>query len=166
MGDVRSIFDRLKTAPPTAGAPAVEIEPPRTLPVEHAALGALAQDAIRAADAARVARWAYQRKLDELMADVNTQVDDLRAEAERAQTDVDRLSKELCDVMTAKAIDAIALPDRPAIRIKVTAGARGTVTKKLLEEVLPKSDALKVWNAVKRAPDKREVVLPQPHEPT
>lgn len=169
MGDIRSIFGGVKPTGATApAAPATPIEcaAPKPMPAELADLGSLALEATRAADVATQARWAYQRKLDELMVEVNAQVDDLRAEAEQANTVRKQLSDQLLEEMTKRAVDAIPLPDRPPLRIKVTAGSRKSVTKKLLEQVLDKSSALKVWNAVERNPDVREVVIPPPNDPT
>lgn len=175
MADVRSIFDGLKSpAPPApeASVPVTDVGPtlPETtaqsaLPDVHIDLAELALAAAKARDAAEIATWAYQRKLDELMADVNSQVADLQAEAAQANRDAAALREQLCGEMTKRAIDVIPLPDRPACRIKVSPGKRKGVTKTLLEKVLEKDKALQVWNAVETGQPEREVIIPPPYEP-
>lgn len=152
MTDITSIFDDDEpvsrpspTPPPSAVAPAID---------------ALAHDAVRARDEYDYANRLYEHREHELMQDVEQKLAQLKANRDAMAQRLEELSEQLQATMTAEKIDAIPLPDRAPIELKVIPGRKKQPTKGFLVEQLGKATAEVIWKRLPSNPDVIKVSVP------
>lgn len=125
-----------------------------------ASLGTLAQEAARARDELDHAHALYEGLQQSLMEEVERKLDGLKREREAAEAKFEALTSQLLDVMTKEKVDAVPLPDRAPVFLKVVPGRKKQPTKGFLTEQLGKATADVIWSRLPASPDTTTVVVP------
>lgn len=185
--DLNDIFDnpivRLKPSAPRHAhvdlAKSPGVTPESTKPITTNALdGDLpvnVADVVKAAaaahDAASEAKAAYDAERCRLQEKMDDSLSVL-AEASKAAQELKRETcKALDAVMEAERITNIPMTDRPDVKVKVTKGRKGRITKKWLcdadgpvTKAYGADAGAKIWASVPNDKDKREVIIPDRYE--
>jgi hypothetical protein len=133
---------------------------PEPVAVPAPALDDLAERAARARDELDYAARLYSNMEADLFKEVEARLAQLKANREAAATVLNGLVEFLMAAMTAAKVDAIPLPDRPPIELKLIPGRKKNPTKGFLVEQLGAATAEVIWKRLGSSPDKLEVEVP------
>jgi hypothetical protein len=182
--DLNDIFDkpivRLKPSAPRhtpvdlAKTPKTP-NPPKTSGALDGDLPVKVADVVKAAaaahDAASEAKAAYDAERCRLQEKMDDSLTALAEASKLAQETSRETRKALEAVMEAEGITNIPMTDRPDVKVKVTKGRKGRITKKwLCDTDGPVAKAYgakagpKIWASVPNEKDKREVIIPDRYE--
>jgi hypothetical protein len=133
---------------------------PEPVVVPAPVLDDLAERAARARDELDYASRLYSNMEADLLKDVEERLAQLKENRESASVTLNELIERLMSAMTAAKVDAIPLPDRPPIELKLVPGRKKNPTKGFLVEQLGQATAEVIWKRLPTNPDKLEVEVP------